>query len=323
MDKKVAVISIDDNPTNSQIVIEKIINLGYDVIVTFDDYDFSLSWKVGKDPFIRHYMCALGKFPVPSEWELQHFTEYLLYELSHDRKILLWFKDEQTESKIIAYIKKFLLEDKNKLKEVIKTRFSKQQERAKNIPPKLTHCTACIEKGCMTDYVCHTTSIKNAIKIINEGKISSSCKIKNSNGVELSLHQNNVPGDPADYFEYVMFSFGNCQAGDRLVAERRLGHLPDDKDLDRFFIPGVRFYFRYKDLINHPRFVSDGYHYIKIRDSIAILPNIIAIVIPKRYKNNFINNTIAEMHKYFIFLEHDKHDIWSWSHEVYETIKNC
>ena len=36
-------------------------------------------------------------------------------------------------------------------------------------PAKIEECTACPKyQGCMTDYVCHTTSVDNAIKILDK-----------------------------------------------------------------------------------------------------------------------------------------------------------
>ena len=43
-----------------------------------------------------------------------------------------------------------------------------------------------------------------------------------------------------------MFAWGNCQAGDRLVMERKLGRFPNEEDLSVHFSPGVRFYFEYE-----------------------------------------------------------------------------
>jgi hypothetical protein len=43
---------------------------------------------------------------------------------------------------------------------------------------------------------------------------------------ELMAGSRNAAGDPADYFEYIMLAWGNCQAGDRLVMERKLNRFP-------------------------------------------------------------------------------------------------
>ena len=40
-------------------------------------------------------------------------------------------------------------------------------------PALITECTACPRRnGCVTEYVCHTTSLDNAIKILELGKLS-------------------------------------------------------------------------------------------------------------------------------------------------------
>ncbi|WP_051412208.1 hypothetical protein [Halonatronum saccharophilum] len=321
IEQKVGIINTNNNPVNFNGTIEEIVDLGYDVIVTFADYDFSLSWKAGENPSIRHYSCGLGEYPIPSKWELKHFNEYILYELYYDRKVILWFKDDVTKEKVVASILNFFKDEHKKFKEVIETKLSTQKNRVKDIPIKLTHCTACIEEGCMTEYVCHITSVENAIKIIKDGKICSSAKVKGIDGQELAMEKSNVPGDPSDYFDYVMFGFGNCQAGDRLVIERRLGKFPEKEDLNEKFIPGVRFYFKYKDLIKHSGYISDGYHYLKIKDSIDILPNLAAIATSENFKDVLMGNIPSEMHKYFVFLDHSKYDIWTWSHNIYEKVK--
>ena len=80
----------------------------------------------------------------------------------------------------------------------------------------------------------------------------------------------NAAKDPADYFEYIMLAWGNCQAGDRLVMERKLGRFPDESDLSVHFTPGVRFYFRYEDLAEHHGRTFDGVLPMKIKDEIVL-----------------------------------------------------
>lgn len=81
-------------------------------------------------------------------------------------------------------------------------------------PKLLTECTACpYRKGCVTDYVCHTTSADNAIKIFTCGKLLSAINARKVNVETLMQESRNAANDPADYFEYIMFAWGNCQAG--------------------------------------------------------------------------------------------------------------
>lgn len=90
----------------------------------------------------------------------------------------------------------------------------------------------------------------------------------------------NAAGDPADYFEYVMFGAGNCTAVDKLVLERVVGYVPSWEEFESIFRPGVRFFFRAEDLRAHPGFTIDGIHE-KIRDELVLDPWLVAVVIPQ------------------------------------------
>ena len=101
----------------------------------------------------------------------------------------------------------------------------KNPEEYKNIPrPHLiTECTACpYRKGCETEYVCHTTALENAFSIFQSGKLFSAVKARGIAAEQLMKESRDAAHDPADFFNYIMFSWGNCQAGDRLVMERQL-----------------------------------------------------------------------------------------------------
>ena len=67
-----------------------------------------------------------------------------------------------------------------------------------------------------------------------------------------------------------MLAWGNCQAGDRLVMERKLERFPNENDLSVNFTPGIRFYFRYEKLIKHPSVVFDGVLPMKVKDEIIL-----------------------------------------------------
>ena len=94
----------------------------------------------------------------------------------------------------------------------------------------------------------------------------------------------NAANDPADYFEYVMFGWGNCQGGDRLVMERELGRFPDEEDLSVHFRPGVRFYFRYDELEEHPGRVFDGVLPMKVKDEVILKDWVHRIIIPEELR---------------------------------------
>ena len=248
----------------------------------------------------------LSNYPYITDWETRNIIEFIDYEEKHGRLC-------QIEC-----------DDQNLLKEV-KKRIKKKCEYI-NIPrPKLiTECAACrYRKGCVTEYVCHTTSLENAIKIFASGSLLSAIKARNVSVEELMKEGRNAAGDPADYFEYIMFSWGNCQAGDRLVMERNLKRFPNDEDLSIYFNPGIRFYFKYDDLIKHPNATFDGVLPIKVKDEVILKDYVYKIIIPLKLKEQLENYIPLELKKYIIYVNNDAKDIWDWSEKIYQIIENC
>lgn len=162
----------------------------------------------------------LSDYPNITEWEIQNILDFIKYESDNGRSC-----DIEAEESIICAIEDY--------------RANKSEDRL--LPPgKITECTACPKyKGCMTDLVCHTSSLKDAISILNCGSLLSAVLARKKSAKELKAESRNAANDPEDYFDYIMLAWGNCQAGDRLVMERKLGRFPDENDLDRGFEPGV------------------------------------------------------------------------------------
>jgi hypothetical protein len=321
-DKRVGILKSPENPTGSDKTIETLVREGFDSVITIADYDFSISWRVGSKVTLRHYQFALGNYPAPSVWELQHLNEYLLYEIHHDRGAVVWCQNAQTYESVKNSITQFFKYDNAGLDEFVKSKLATQAERAMSIPHELTHCGGCQEKKCITDLVCHVASVTDAETILKSGVILSACKARNKSGQELAIEQRNAAGDPADYFEYVMFTFGNCTAGDRLVMERALGAFPTQEELTRQFSPGVRFYFKYKDLVNHPGFRSDGYHYCKIKDMLELEPFLVVVIAPETASRALLPASSAEVRKRLVFAGTSGYtDLWSWSSRAYQIAR--
>ena len=265
--------------------------------------------KVGKFEFTEVWDGVLYKnlsdYPNITDWELRTLTEFAEYENSHGRSCTLECDDARLRSAI-----------ENALQ---------NPELYRNIPRPLllTECTACpVRKGCVTEFVCHTTSLENAKKIFESGKLLSALKARGVAVEELMAEGRNAAGDPADYFEYIMLSWGNCQAGDRLVMERKLKRFPDERDLSVDFTPGVRFYFRYEELAQHPNRVFDGVLPMKIRDEIVLADWVCAIVIPTALKAELDSYIPRNLRSRVKFVDNDCKDIWDWSEKVYCTIEN-
>ena len=246
----------------------------------------------------------LSNYPQISDWEIRTIIEFIEYENKYGRECTIECED-------------------NNLLNLINGKIANREVYLKTSRPKLlTECTACpYRKGCVTDYVCHTTSVDNAIKIFECGKLLSALNARKVPVEQLMNEKRNAANDPADYFEYIMFAWGNCQAGDRLVMERELGRFPNEEDLSVHFNPGVRFYFKYDKLVKHPKVIFDGVLPMKIKDEIKLSDWVYRIVIPIKLKNKIKNHIPDDLKDRIIYIENDCKDIWDWSEKVYGIIE--
>ena len=245
----------------------------------------------------------LSLYPDITDWEIQTILDFIKYEKANGRSCEI-----EAEKEIIEAIDRY--------------RSSYQSGIRISPPDKIEECTACPKyKGCMTDYVCHTTSVENAIKILNCGSLLSPVLARKMSAEELREESRNAANDPADYFEYIMFAWGNCQAGDRLVMERRLGRFPDESDLSVGFTPGVRFFFRYDKLIRHPDTVYEGVLPLKIKNEVILRDWVSAIIAPMTYYQALMPHIPEELKSKVHFVTNDCKDIWEWSEKVYEYVK--
>ena len=267
------------------------------MIIKIGDFEFTEVW----DGVLYK---KLSEYPQISDWEIRNIIEFIEYENKYHRECTI-----ECEDKNILDIIRSSLINKNKF---INT----------NRPKLITECTACPHrKGCVTEFVCHTTSLENAIKIFESGKLLSAVNARKVLINELVNEQRNTAKDPADYFEYIMFAWGNCQAGDRLVMERKLGRFPDEKDLSVDFTPGIRFYFRYDDFIKHPKAIFDGVLPLKVRDEVVLKDWVYAIVVPFENKNEIEDFIPKKLKDKVVYVKNDCKDIWDWSEKVYGTIE--
>ena len=214
---------------------------------------------------------SLCDYPKVTDNEMRDIIDFISYEKHYGRKVEI----TSDNNEILEYVNR----------EILKTDKYKNVKR----PIKITECTACpVRKGCMTDFVCHTAPIKNAQNIFKTGKLMSALNVRKVPVETLMSENRNAANDPADFFHYVMFSWGNCQAGDRLVMERKLKRFPTEEDLSVNFTPGVRFYFRYDELDKNPKACHDGFLPIKVEDEVNLNDYVFAIIIPKIYEADFM-----------------------------------
>lgn len=267
------------------------------MLIKIGTYEFTEVWD-------GVFYKKLSAYPNVSDWEIRTIIEFIEYENKHGRKCDIECDNETPLQVILEGIK------------------HKEDYLSTPRPELITECTACpYRKGCVTDYVCHTTSVDNAIKILKCGSLLSALNARKVPVSVLMNESRNAANDPADYFEYIMLSWGNCQAGDRLVMERSLGHFPDENDLSVGFKPGVRFYFRYEDLAMHPDSVFDGVLPMKVKDEIILKDWVYKIVIPMDLKDTIDSHVPINLKDRVIYVENDQKDIWDWSEKVYRIIE--
>ena len=250
------------------------------------------------------YYFVLSEYPRISLWELKKIIAFVNYEKRHGRDNI-----------------EIICDDTDILKAVNNATANPDTVDNVSPPAKITECTACKQHGCLTEFVCHTATIENAKKILSGGSLLSAVKAFDKTADELVTDKRNAAGDPADYFDYIMFAWGNCQAGDRLVMERMLDRLPNEDDVGKNFTPGVRFYFRYSDIIRHPGNVFDGHHLAKVKDEIVLSDYMYACIVPEQHRSDFEKLIQPEIVDRVYYLPQNGLGIWDWSKKVYEFVE--
>lgn len=266
------------------------------MLIKIGNFDFTEVWD-------GVFYKKLSNYPQISDWEIRTIIEFIEYENKYGRECKIECEDSS-------------------LLDLIKSKINDKSYLNTPRPELLTECIACpYRKGCVTEYVCHTSSADNAIKILECGKLLSAVKARNLPAEQLMREKRNAANDPADYFEYIMFAWGNCQAGDRLVMERALNRFPNEDDLSVYFTPGVRFYFKYDELIKHPKVTFDGVLPLKVKDEINLSDWVHRIVIPTELKSKIEDSIPVALKDKIIYIENDCKDIWDWSEKVYGIIE--
>lgn len=246
----------------------------------------------------------LSCYPVITDWEKRTLVEFVEYEHTQGRNCAI----ECEDTVLLAEVRTALAEP--------------ERYRCVPRPTLITECTACpVRKGCVTEFVCHTAPPENAVNIFRTGRLLSAVKARGVPAEVLMAEKRNAANDPADFFHYVMFAWGNCQAGDRLVMERKLGRFPEERDLSEAFTPGVRFYFRYDDLAKHPGATFDGVLPLKVRDEVVLADWVHSIIVPETLRSMMEPHIPPELQSRVLYVENDCKDIWDWSEKVYSMVE--
>lgn len=138
-------------------------------------------------------------------------------------------------------------------------------------------CSYAYTDGCGADLVCHGAPLRGALGIAETGMLLPATTLTGSSSTHLAAGSS--WGEPADYFEHVMFANGRCTAPEAVAYSRLLGRDLVPSDLDPGYPPAVRFYFRWSDLACLPTARFDGVHPVKTAGATPLEELLVAAVI--------------------------------------------
>lgn len=235
------------------------------------------------------YYFELSDYPRIKDYEWNNIVAFINYEKAHGR---------QTEVKC----------DENTVLSVVNNA-AIRIDGTEYIPP--------IVEG--DEFVYHATNVYATQKILSGGKLLSAVNVYGKTGEELAFEKRESDYyDPADYFEYIMFGWGDHLVGDYVVLSE---NFPSEEDLSNGnFNPGVRFYFRYKDIIRPPGHVFDGYHAIKVKDEIDLPDYLFACIVPEQYKREISNHVSPKLAVKVHYLSQKGLGLSDWNDKVYDFV---
>ena len=170
------------------------------------------------------------------------------------------------------------------------------------------------------EYIYHATDIASTQKILSGGKLLSAEKVYGKSGEELSTQKrDSLWNDPADYFQYIMFCWGDSPVGDYVVLSE---DFPGEEDLSKGnFNPGVRFYFRYDDIIRHPGHIFDGYHPVKVKDEVILTDYLFACIVPEQYRAELDGCALPKNAPKIYYLSQAGVGLDTWNNKVYDFVR--
>lgn len=236
------------------------------------------------------YYFSLRDYPQIQNWEWNSIIAFLSYEKTQGRTTEVICDDEN------------ILEAVNKAMSKLNG--------TEYIPP----VEESIEK-----YVYHATNASAASQILSCGRMLSATMVYGKTGEEIALDRR-ASGweDPADFYEYIMFGWGDHLVGDYVVLSE---NWPSEDDFNTGnFDAGVRFYFLYEDLLRHPGHTFDGYHVIKVKEEIKLVDYLYACIVPAQYKNEIEKHISPELSEKVYYLSQKGMSLTNWNQKVVEFI---
>ena len=170
------------------------------------------------------------------------------------------------------------------------------------------------------EFVYHATDVYAAGKILASGKLLSATQVYGKTGEDIAFERRECEWkDPADFYEYIMFGWGTHLVGDYVVLSEKF---PCEEDmLKGNFDAGVRFYFKYEDIVKHKGHIFDGYHAIKVKDEVILSDYLFACIVPEQYREQIDNCVPKEFLAKIHYLPQKGLSLKAWNDKVIEYIK--
>lgn len=236
-------------PENREQAEKMAFDMGYDTLVCLiEEGNF-----MGRGPS--------GIWSVGLKEDINRVKILLRYEISNNRKVILWSKNRKQ-----IYDLQNIIRDKN-----------------------INNSGQGSYSDCK--YLCHSTTINSFKEIIKDKALLSYNEL-----IRLGKVVNTIRGslrEPEDFFDYIDLAKINSLAPEKVVASREYKEL--NFDLNKSYTPGVRIYFDKKKLESLPGACSDGLHILKVFKRLE-LKHALNIVFPSKLQmENFIKNNKREI----------------------------
>jgi len=246
-----------------------------------------------KELVIKNHTYHLGliEYPHIQEWEWNNILAFLCYEKSKGRAVEVVCENEDILS---------LVQDA-----------AHNLKGTEYIPPN---------ESAIEEFVYHATDLNVAKKILSGGKLLSATKVYGKTGEEIAFERRESEWKaPEDFYEYIMFGWGTHLVGDYVVLSEKF---PGEEELQKGdFDAGVRFYFKYEDIIKHKGHVFDGYHPIKVKEEVILSEYLFACIVPEQYKEQIGGCIPENISQKVHYLSQKGISLQEWNDKVVKYVK--
>ncbi len=236
------------------------------------------------------YHFVLADFPRISPVEWNNIRAFLCYEKARGAEFTIVCEDEDVLRSVMAAAEKL--------------------DGTEYIPP----LAEAAEK-----FVYHATDLPSAQKILADGRLLAAAEVYGKTGEAIAYERRDCEWvDPPDFYEYVMFGWGTHVVGDMVVLSE---NFPSEEDFQKGnFDAGVRFYFRFSDIVGHRGHVFDGYHAVKVKGEVGLSDYLFACIAPVQYRERLEGCVPRELSSKVHYLAQRGLGLQEWNDRVVEYV---